>query len=306
VATDGLLNLIPFETLTKNGDRYLIEDHQFVYLSSGRDVLKDKPDLSGHDAFVLADPDFMADPAALPVLAESESSPQLAFRGDMTATECLVSMFSPLPMTRQEGISVTGLLDGTGQYNVTYLESDQAREDALKNLTNPPDILHMATHGYFCQNVKETKLSNPLLRSGLILAGANRTIGEMNDSDVGSEDGILTALEVSGLNLIGTDLVVLSACQTGIGDVRSGEGVFGLRRAFQHAGAKSMVMSMFTVPDESTSYFMERFYSNWLSGQTKSSALRNTSLSIIKELREEKGFAHPLFWGGFILAGDPN
>jgi CHAT domain-containing protein len=89
----------------------------------------------------------------------------------------------------------------------------------------------------------------------------------MNEGINSSEDGILTAMEVSGLNLIGTDLVVLSACQTGIGDVQSGEGVFALRRAFQHAGAKSVIMSMFAVPDESTSDIMERFYENWLSGE---------------------------------------
>jgi CHAT domain-containing protein len=104
---------------------------------------------------------------------------------------------------------------------------------------------------------------------------------------------------------VGTDLVVLSACQTGIGDVRNGEGVFGLRRAFQHAGAKSVVMSMFAVPDESASELMEHFYENWLSGQSKASALHNASLEILNERRQNGNSINPLFWGGFILVGDP-
>jgi CHAT domain-containing protein len=306
IATDGMLNLLPFETLTKNGERFLIEDYEIVYLTSGRDLLKEKADLSGRDAFVLADPDYMIDPSALPALAASESAPMFAYRGNTATPECLGSMFSPLPMTRHEGISVANLLNETGHYDITYLESGQAREEVLKNLSQPPDILHIATHGYFCEQAENPYLSNPLLRSGLILAGANRTIGEMKEETNSTEDGILTALEVSGLNLIGTDLVVLSACQTGIGDVQSGEGVFGLRRAFQHAGAKSVVMSMFAVPDESTSELMERFYENWLSGQSKSSALRSASLSILNERRNTGISAHPLFWGGFILVGDPD
>ncbi len=306
MAPDGLLNLLPFETLTKDGRRFLIEDHQFVYLTSGRDILREKPDLGGRDALVIADPDFMIDPKELPTLASSEFSSSYALRGNPTPAECLESMFSPLPMTRQEGMSVAGLLGESGRYDITYLDSNLARESALKNLSQPPDILHIATHGYFCQPDTNSLLSNPLLRSGLILAGANRTIGGMNGQEYTAEDGILTAMEVSALNLIGTDLTILSACQTGMGEVQSGEGVFGLRRAFQHAGVRSMIMSMFAVPDESTSYFMERFYNNWLSGSSKATSLRNASLSIIKELREEKGFAHPLFWGGFVLAGNPD
>jgi CHAT domain-containing protein len=305
IASDGMLNLLPFETLAKNGNRYLIDDYQFVYLTSGRDLLKERPDLSGREALVLADPDYMIDPSMLPALASTESSPLFSYRGNSATPECLGSMFSPLPMTKREGRSVAELLRQTGQYDVTYLEMDQAREGALKNLNQPPAVLHIATHGYFCEQAENPYLSNPLLRSGLILAGANRTIGEMNTNINSTEDGILTAMEVSGLNLIGTDLVVLSACQTGIGDVQNGEGVFGLRRAFQHAGAKSVIMSMFAVPDESTTDLMERFYENWLSGQSKSSALRNASLGILNERRANGQSTHPLFWGGFILVGDP-
>ena len=174
-------------------------------------------------------------------------------------------------------------------------------------------MLHLATHAYFCPragfsgNVRLDE--NPLLYSGLVLAGANRVVNgeiEYGSESTPAEDGILTSLEASGLNLMGTDLVVLSACQTGVGEVENGEGVYGLRRAFQLAGARSVVMSMFQVPDKSTQTLMTRFYDNWLSGQSKSQALRNASLSIIEERRAEHGGAHPLFWGGFVLVGDPN
>jgi CHAT domain-containing protein len=305
IAPDGMINLLPFETLTEDGKRFLIDDYQFVYLTSGRDLLRNKPDLSGRDAFVLADPDFMTDPSGPPLPAEAGSSSMFTSRGNTATPECLASMFSPLPMTRQEGMWVADLLNQSGRYDVTLLDSSQACEGALKRISRPPDILHIATHGYFCEQAQNPYLTNPLLRSGLILAGANRTIGEMDKDTNGVEDGILTAMEVSGLDLVGTDLVVLSACQTGIGDVRNGEGVFGLRRAFQHAGAKSVVMSMFAVPDESASELMEHFYENWLSGQSKASALHNASLEILNERRQNGNSINPLFWGGFILVGDP-
>ena len=305
IAPDGMLNLMPFETLTENGNRFLVEDYECIYLTSGRDLLRDKSKAVSRDAIVIADPDYMIDPTMLPAIAGIESSSMFAVRGNTATPECLGSMFSPLPMTRIEGTAITSLLNSTKRYDITYLESDQAREGILKSLKHPPGLLHIATHGYFCEQVENPYLSNPLLRSGLILAGANRTIGKMNLGTANGEDGILTAMEVSGLNLIGTDLLVLSACQTGIGDVQNGEGVFGLRRAFQHAGAKSVVMSMFAVPDESTSELMKRFYENWLSGQSKSAALRSASLSILDEHRANGQSTHPLFWGGFILVGDP-
>jgi CHAT domain-containing protein len=305
VSADGILNLLPFETLTKDGERYLIEDHYFVYLTSGRDLLKEELQSDGKDAIVIADPDYMIDPTTLQTFA-MESPSVFAARGNIEAPECLASMVSPLPMTRQEGAAVARLLGESDRFNVSYLESGDAREGALKSLRQAPRVLHIATHGYFCAEADRDALSNPLLRSGLVLAGANRTIGQLDEERPDTEDGILTALEASGLNLVGTDLVVLSACQTGIGEVQSGEGVFGLRRAFQHAAARSVIMSMFVVPDESTSMLMERFYENWLSGDSKSTALRNASLSILNERRENKESTHPLYWGGFILVGDPN
>lgn len=305
VAADGAINLLPLETLTTDGERYLIEDHRFVYLTSGRDLLKEETDSDGRDAIVMADPDYLADPSTIPVFAIAESSQEIAGRGNKNSLECLGSLFSPLPMTRREGLSITRQLEKTGILNVSYYDSGEAQEGTLKELQRAPHALHIATHGYFCGQAVNDLMSNPLLRSGLLLAGANRTIGRLEELRPDAEDGILTALEVSGLNLVGTDLVVLSACQTAIGEVQNGEGVFGLRRAFQHAGARSLIMSMYDIPDESTSLLMERFYTNWLKGESKSEALHDASLSILTERRENHASTHPIFWGGFVLIGDP-
>jgi len=302
VVGDGQINLVPFETLVGSSNRYLIEDHQFLYLTSARDLIKPGRGIHTRHAIVVAHPDYMSD--ACPEAMPSALGSGLATRGDSHSPECLGNMFSPLPTTRQEGAKVAEILKRRGDYTVTLLESAQAQEAVVKFPDEVPRVLHLATHAYFCSEADRDAMTNPLVRSGLILAGANRTIGGLDEDDGAGEDGILTALEASGLNLVGTELVVISACQTGIGEVRNGEGVFGLRRAFQHAGAESMITSMFSIPDESTAVLMERFYENWLSGMNKSTALRNASLSLLEDRRRCGQSEHPLFWGGFVLVGD--
>jgi CHAT domain-containing protein len=142
-------------------------------------------------------------------------------------------------------------------------------------------------------------LENPLLRSGIALAGANQA----GSSGQGS-DGILTADEVLGLRLWGTELVVLSACETGLGEVKTGEGVFGLRRAFAQAGARSMVMSMWSVPDRETQELMVEFYKNILSGKLdRCQALRQAALAQKKVVQQRYGQDNPFFWGAFVFLG---
>jgi CHAT domain-containing protein len=146
-----------------------------------------------------------------------------------------------------------------------------------------------------------------MFNSGLALAGANVSSG--GGSDISSrtfEDGILSAYEVSALNLIGTNLVVLSACETGVGEYVNGMGVMGLRSSFRQAGAHSLIMSLWKVPDELSSRMMAGFYERWLSGESKIDALRNTSLELLKNAREEYGNSHPIHWSGFILSGKSN
>ena len=136
-------------------------------------------------------------------------------------------------------------------------------------------------------------MGNPLLRSGLALAGANRR-GERAD------DGILTALEASGLNLWGTKLVVLSACDTGVGEVRNGEGVYGLRRSFVLAGAESMLMSLWPVSDLTTRELMTGYYKNLKQGLGRGESLRRVQLEMLKRPNRR----HPFYWASFIQSGD--
>ena len=145
-----------------------------------------------------------------------------------------------------------------------------------------------------------------MLRSGLALAGANQPADSLEKAKLKNDDGILTAFEASGLNLVGTELVVLSACQSGIGQVKNGEGVYGLRRSFQHAGARSIVMSLWKVPDRETIELMHAFYKNWLSGLSKKEAFRLSVLDLLQACRSKYKTAHPFLWGGFVLAGVPD
>jgi CHAT domain-containing protein len=142
-----------------------------------------------------------------------------------------------------------------------------------------------------------------MLRSGLYFAGADRTLaGKANAKDL--DNGVLTALEAANLNLQGTELVVLSACNTGQGEVKNGEGVFGLRRALEEAGAQNVLMSLWSVPDKETLALMKSFYGRWLAGTEMHDALKQAQL----ELREKVKAAHdgrdlPYYWGAFVLVG---
>jgi CHAT domain-containing protein len=200
-------------------------------------------------------------------------------------------------------------------------------EEALKRQA-PSRILHLATHGFFLPNRKSERsertplgdsdpalaaarrlsrlraTEDPLLRSGLVLAGANAPDAE-GIPEPGYEDGWVTAAEIALLNLRGTELVVLSACESGLGDVRSGEGVYGLRRAFQYAGARTLITSLIKVPDAPTRDLMRRFYSGLKAGKGKLEALHGAQLQLLRERRAKNGAAHPLFWASFVLVGDP-
>jgi CHAT domain-containing protein len=153
-------------------------------------------------------------------------------------------------------------------------------------------MLHIASHGFFLQNAR-VNTENPLLRAGLALAGANLPNGNY-------ESGILTALEASGLNLWGTKVVTLSACDTGVGEVRNGEGVYGLRRAFVLAGAEALVMSLWPVSDSVARETMVAYYTGLRAGLGRGDALREAKLAILRrEVRQ-----HPFYWASFIQSGE--
>jgi CHAT domain-containing protein len=310
ICPDGFLHLVPFELMMQPDGRYAIEDYEISYASSGRDFLSDSDgrDLSDNTAVVVASPDYDSAPDVLsvPFSFTAGNSNSLSMRGPSDRSECLSVPFDPLPGSAAEGEAVAKRLSSSPRVAIRQCVSSTASESFVKAIDPPPEILHLATHGYFCRQARWGTAHNesPLLYSGLALAGANRVILG-NEAD--GEDGILTALEVSSMNLLGTDLVILSCCQSGAGTIANGEGVFGLRRPFQHAGARSIVMSLIDVPDKTTAKLMDRFYYNWLKGKSKATALREASLELLRERRATNdGGAHPLYWGGFILAGDRN
>jgi hypothetical protein len=192
-----------------------------------------------------------------------------------------------------------------------------------------PRLLYLITHGFFLPDLRPVRADggrdlrnfdivslgpgrprpsgsgeDPRLRSGLALAGANRW---QQRAERGQSDGLLTALEVENLDLWGTELVVLSACETGLGQVEVGEGVLGLRRAFQNAGAQTVLASLWKVPDRDTERLMTGFFRRWLRGTPKAQALREAQLELLADLRKDadpkRRPAPPLLWAGFICHG---
>jgi tetratricopeptide (TPR) repeat protein/CHAT domain-containing protein len=318
ISPDGELNLMPFEILPCPDGEFVVERFRVSYLSSGRDLLSFKKRHEPSDwALLMADPDFELSGEALARHREKTvTQPEvlsMLFEPSRGASECLESQFDPLPYSQKEIESVGRTLRKKDDLRVRFYDGGDALEEIVKGMETPPRVFHLATHGYFCGDVGEGEdmagvkmLENPLLRSGLALAGANRSRERGTEETSKGEDGILTAFEVSGLNLVGTELATLSACETGVGEVRNGEGVYGLRRSFQHAGAEAILMSLWKMPDREIYGLMDSFYRNWSEGETKQEALRQSVLKMIRDLREKYGTAHPLLWGGFVLAGNPN
>lgn len=319
VSPDGELNLVPFAALVDEQGQYLVQRYSFTYLTSGRDLLRmpiHRESQSG--PLIVANPTF-GERARLQSVAASTNSKHAQRdpkRRSITSTRSLTdTYFAPLEGTESEARSIQTLFP-----DAKVLTGANATETAVKQAA-APRILHLATHGFFLfaappvgtasKSVPAASASgsrtqtatigansnaaieNPLLRSGVALAGANLR-------DLKGDDGILTALEASGLNLWGTKLVVLSACDTGLGEVRNGEGVYGLRRAFTLAGAESLVMSLWPISDYTTRTLMTSYYQNLKSGLGRGEALRQVQLGMLKK---NPGL-HPFYWANFIQAGD--
>jgi CHAT domain-containing protein len=291
IAPEGSLNTIPFEALIDESGRHLVERYSISYLTAGRDLLRQQvARASKTGPVILADPLF-----GEPETALAGTSP--ASRRSITTGANLSSVyFAPLPGTAEEARSIQSLFP-----EAEILTGRQASKASLKRL-EAPAILHIATHGFFLddpsghtagQPARSGKLEDPLIRSGLALAGANQIKS-------GSDDGILTALEASNLNLWGTRIVTLSACETAVGQVRNGEGVYGLRRAFLLAGTETLVMSLWAVSDRMTREMMVAYYTGLKQGLGRGEALRQAQLAMLKR----KDRQHPYYWAGFIQLGD--
>jgi CHAT domain-containing protein/Tfp pilus assembly protein PilF len=312
LSPDGQLSLIPFAVLS-DGTDFLVDTFDLTYLTSGKDLLRRPKDLSpARSVVVLADPDFNSPPAASSLSKEdapAERSISLerffsTLRSDLTDQPWL-----PLPGTRKEAEAIRLLFP-----QAQLLLGHDATKQALLKLPTP-GLLHIATHGFFLEDAPAAPAEvravknfgavgesgpkhrppDPLLRSGLVLAGVHASEAQPNSR--GREDSLVTALELAGLNLWGTQLVVLSACDTGRGDVKLGQGVYGLRRALVAAGAETVVTSLWKVNDETTVELMESYYERLLVGKGRATALREA----MKVLRQKQ--PHPHYWAPFIVIG---
>jgi tetratricopeptide (TPR) repeat protein/CHAT domain-containing protein len=315
VAPDGELNRISFEALPLKGGHGTtrVFDHcEISYVTSGRDLLKssERLGLSPGEPLVVADPAFNWN------VSGEESAPSSSERRRRLAHE--LGRFGPLKGTAAEGEHVARCL------GVAPRLRQDAHKSAVKN-SRSPRVLHIATHGFFLERAVTTTehrrhevavragaaqgvmsvasmppsgvlLSDPLLCSGLALAGVNSWLSG-GAPPPEAENGLLTGEDVIGMDLTDTDLVVLSACETGLGQIRAGEGVFGLRRAFVLAGTRTLIMSLWKVPDAETRVLMEEFYRRAMGGQPVGAALRSAQL----ELRKRS--AAPFYWAAFVCLG---
>ena len=331
LSPDGALNLIPFAALVDERGKYLIEDYTLTYLTSGRDLLRlGVTGESKSPPLVLANP--LYDDSGQGKFEPLEVAAKRDV--DFNAIDFSKVLYLPLPGTADEAKTLSALMPGA-----RMLSAAEATEGALKQIRGPR-ILHVATHGFFLTDQPRPAESrefglgagtssggiaaapavaspgeNLLLRSGLILAGVNQRQSGTN------EDGVLTAGEAAALDLWGTKLVVLSACETGLGDVRNGDGVYGLRRALVLAGSESQVMSLWKVSDEATRDLMRAYYTRLQQGGGRTEGLRQVQLEMLNKgagvqqggergLLDSGGakartvnYSHPYYWASFIQSG---
>jgi hypothetical protein len=285
LSADGIYNQINLESIAAPDGRYVIDNSNIILVSNTKDIyvrsVKKRASVTENTASMFGNPTFY--------LTASAEATKIA----------------SLPGTEKEINQLQFMLKQKGWNTSEYVERT-ATEEKIKDL-NSPKIFHIATHGLYKPSTQislekemegnEALLTqNPLMRTGLLLRGAGDLL-DKTDYNYNMENGILTAYEAMSLNLDKTDLVVLSACETGLGDLQAGEGVYGLQRAFLVAGAKILIMSMFKVDDDATQKLMLKFYQKWLNTNN----LRQSFIEAKKELRVE--YPEPIYWGAFMMIG---
>jgi CHAT domain-containing protein len=297
VSPDAELSFVSFATMVGPDDKFLAEKYSIRYVASGRDLLRQSKSSNSQMMFVYANPDFEAEaiaPASIPAGATTIAMRSLEMRD-------LESLFlRPLPGTEAEADK----LEKRGGKSVKVFIGPNATEAQLRQV-NSPRVLHLATHGFFLpeielaksvdisqgdQEIPKAKPVNPMHRSGLALAGAQATLEAWARGEVPSteNDGIVTAEEVGGLKLDGTSLVVLSACDTGSGEARAGEGVMGLRRGFIQAGAQNLLITLWPIDDEMTVQIMLDFYNAAEKTKNAPQALAEVQRDWLVKLRKER------------------
>ncbi len=296
LSPDGVYNQVNIESMRDSEGTFMIDKANLILVSNTKDIfnvrLNPRKVQEERRATMIGNPTFYVDdPGPLTARASGGSRTKDA------------QVITQLPGTEREIVELRGMLTRKG-WNITDQVGGTATEDYVKKIENPR-LVHFATHGFFqTENIKEDQLDlnqnkafeNPLLRAGLLLAGAGDIFNE-TDINYNVQNGVLTAYEAMNMNLDQTELVVLSACETGLGEVEAGEGVMGLQRAFLVAGAEAIIMSLFKVSDDVTQKLMVSFYEKWLATGNK----RQSFLEAKKEIREE--YVDPIYWGPFIMIG---
>ncbi len=323
VVPDGTLNILPFAALVEKNGRYLMERIDLHILGSARDLLPTHVPPAKGGFVVAAGPDYnldiLADKTTVETLKRRSATVQESMRGLASGMRGL--HFDPLPGAEREGRLIEKTIqastpEGDARQSVLFSKAD-AQEQVLRDRADPPEFLHIATHGFFLKpddSLRRRLLAlqrsggndlpvpppgdNPLLRSGLAFAGINANAPVLGEIDT-DNDGVLTALEVLGLDLSGTRLAILSACETGLGEIHEGEGVYGLRRAFQEAGAQSVISSLWEVSDAGTQTLMAALYKRLMAGVAPHQALRETQLEMLRNPQ----WSAPYIWSAFYMVG---
>ena len=288
ISSDGVYNQINLNILFNPATRqYLLDEVDLTFVTNTKDLLRpDRSSLSKQSS-LYARPRYRIDSSANDPMSKTIGTAKRAIANE-TLEGFREQEFEDLPGTEREIKQLENLFLQHGWTIDTKL-AEAASEENIKAIDNPA-VLHIATHGFFLKTNDQEKI-NSMIRSGIILAGVNNSTGL-------GEDGVLTAYETTNLQLDSTYLVVLSACETGLGDVRNGEGVYGLQRGFIVAGTKYLLMSLWKVDDEATALLMENVYSEWLKSGDLSGAIKTAQRSL------RKRYSHPYYWGSFILLGN--
>ena len=310
ISPDGQLNFVSFATLVGSDDRFVSEKYSVRYVASGRDLLREFKTPSNSQASVYANPDF----GSKTTLPDSGRGTTVALRSVEMRDLQNISL-PPLPGTEAEAVALQKRFGNSAR---VFLGAEATKEQ-LQRVGNPR-ILHLATHGFFLpeielpeshdafhrgEDIPKGKLVNPMHRSGLALAGAQATLQAWSHGEVPpiENNGILTAEEVGGLKLDGTWLVVLSACETGLGEARAGEGVMGLRRGFIQAGAQNLLMTLWPISDQTTVQIMLDFYDHAEKTHNAPQALAEVQRDWLLKLRKERGLLNSVrLAGAFIMS----
>ena len=314
----GSLHWLPFHALPIDSSTRLSDRYELHNMGKTRDIVKKvRHTIQGNEAILFGGIPYEMDSFALKsnrrkILTPPSKSQTHAQFDRSDETRNFTNIFKYLPGTEREVENIENILRNRG-FSVSLKKGYDASEESFKQIgmgSASPRIIHLATHGYFfpsndrnstdssyTSNLPFYFAEDPLIRSGLALAGANHIwSGKKPVEEL--EDGILTAYEISQMDLSNTELVVLSACNTGLGDIQGNEGVFGLQRAFKMAGVKYLIMSLWSVRDTPTQVLMTKFYQNWIEkGMTIHKALNAAQ----KEMRESAEYSDPVNWAGFVL-----